>query len=108
MSKVTMPEPVAAIAPAYVLFWASGDTLTRICERTGAKVGSLLITTTQAEAYADARVREALDAAAKICDDRAMRNEAAVSADEPDEASSLRAAAWQMGVCARDIRALIK
>src|SRR5690606_30822418 len=86
---------------------AGSGPIAPLCERTGATAGSLLITTTQAEAYADARVREALEEAAKICEDRAMKNEAAVSADEPDQASSLRSAAWQMGVCARDIGALI-
>lgn len=46
----------------------------------------------------------ALDEAARICDERAMKNEAAISDDEPDETSSLRSAAWQMSVCANDIR----
>jgi len=104
MSKATMPEPMVEVDKYNN---SSELQYTYLSPYGGLSHGTYLITTAQAEAYADARVREALEAAAKICDDRAMKNEAAVSADEPDEASSLRAAAWQMGVCARDIRALI-
>ncbi|HWN48133.1 MAG TPA: hypothetical protein VNM71_12290 [Steroidobacteraceae bacterium] len=58
-----------------------------------------------AAAQADMRER-----AAKICDDRASRNESAaqraIENDEREEVPYLRAAAWQMSVCANDIRAL--
>lgn len=56
MSK--MPEPVAEVCSGHALHWAGSGPIAPLCERTGAKVGSLLISTTQAEAYADARVRE--------------------------------------------------
>lgn len=58
MTQVKMPEPVAEICSDYDLHWAGSGAISPLCERTGAKVGSLLITTTQAEAYADARVAE--------------------------------------------------
>lgn len=104
MSKL---EPVAEVGSTYTLLWAGSETISAIHERSGVKVGSLLVTTQQAEAYAAAKVREALEEAARICDDRANKNELAISEDEPDEASSLRSAAWQMSVCARAIRTLI-
>ena len=47
-----------------------------------------------------------LEEAAKVCDDRAMRNELATEGADDDDATSLRSAAWQMSVCAADIRAL--
>jgi len=100
MTNVPMPEPVAVIAPAYALFWASGDTLTRICERTGAKVGSLLITTTQAEAYADARVREALEAA--------LREMVELAADTRANKELVAHESWIANCAANRIRALIK
>ncbi len=59
MTKATMPESVAVIVSDYALFWAGSGPIAPICERTGAKVGSHLIATTQAEAYKDACVREA-------------------------------------------------
>lgn len=58
MTKVTMPEPVAWIGNTFQLLWFGARTITKISEQTGAKVGDALITTTQAEAYADARVAE--------------------------------------------------
>lgn len=60
MTKTTMPESVAVVVSDYVLFWAGSGPIAPLVERTGAKVGSRLITTDQAEAYATARVREAL------------------------------------------------
>ncbi len=74
----------------------------------GRNNGIPLVSIDQAESYAAAKVREALEEAAKVCDYRANQNELATSAVEPDELSSLRSAAWQMSVCARAIRALIK
>lgn len=68
MSKVTMPEPVAEVCSDHALHWAGSGPIAPLCERTGAKVGSLLITTTQAEAYANAGVREVLEQAAAIAD----------------------------------------
>lgn len=101
MTQVKMPEPVAKVYIGNPVRYEHIDAW-------DLDIGThMLITTTQAEAYAKARVREALENAAGICDARAMKNEAAVSDDEPNEASSLRSAAWQMGVCAREIRAMI-
>lgn len=47
-----------------------------------------------------------LEEAAKVCDERAMRNELATEGADDDDATSLRSAAWQMSVCAADIRSL--
>lgn len=55
---IPMPEPVGVIGSAYSLLYARGETIPQLCRRTGATIGSHLITTTQAEAYADARVAE--------------------------------------------------
>lgn len=63
MSKVTMPEPVgfASFADGQkAVFWDDGDTRRiqrRVSRNTSATLYKL-ITTTQAEAYADARVAE--------------------------------------------------
>ena len=56
-----MPEPVAEIMDGFSIFWAGADPIVHLIERTGAKIGDRLITTTQAEAYKDACVREALE-----------------------------------------------
>ena len=96
-----MPEPVAYLHP-------SGGVIQRPITGLEKETFTVpLITTAQAEAYAQAVRREALEEAAKVCDDRAARNEAAISEDEPDEASNLRASVWQMSVCANAIRRLI-
>lgn len=106
MSKAAMPEPAAYANAENLEKYSVQLTFTEKPSHRGITfIG--LVTTAQAEAYATARVREALEEAAKVCDDRANQNELAVSEDEPDEASSLRSAAWQMSVCARAIRALI-
>ena len=67
---IPMPEPVAEI----VMF---GGTLKEVSWRKGRmpKEGTTLITTTQAEAYANARVREALERAASLCDELADNDE---------------------------------
>lgn len=65
-SKTPMPETVAVVFSDYALFWAGSGPIAPLCERTGAKVGSQLITTGQAEVYAAAKVREALEEAAQI------------------------------------------
>jgi len=63
----------------------------------------------EASALAKAREEER-ERCAKVCDDRASRNESAaqraIENDEREEVPYLRAAAWQMSVCANDIRAL--
>ncbi|NYT25352.1 hypothetical protein H0A73_17265 [Alcaligenaceae bacterium] len=61
MSKIQAPEPVAEVCSGHTLHWAGSGPIAPLCERTGAKVGSLLFTTEQAEAYAADRVREALE-----------------------------------------------
>ena len=68
---IPMPEPVAMIGSVYQLLWLGGS-VAEISKRTGATVGSHLITTTQAEAYADARVREALEEALQLTSRRTM------------------------------------
>lgn len=64
MTKTQMPEPVAWLHE-------EGDHIITAAEKRAANASFAryeqgLITTTQAEAYADARVREALEAAAKV------------------------------------------
>lgn len=93
---VKMPEPVAVIVSDYALFWAGSGPIAPLCERTGAKVGSQLITTTQAEAYKDACVREALEEAAQICWE--MQSSPEFGKDDKDH--------W-LAIAERRIRALI-
>ena len=45
------------------------------------------------------------EACAKVCDDEALRCEAAVQRAEPDEVSAIRSTAWKISVCAAAIRA---
>lgn len=66
MSKVTIPEPVAKVMDGYSIFWAGSGPIFPLVDRNKVKVGSLLITTDQAEAYAAAKVREALEEAQVI------------------------------------------
>lgn len=45
------------------------------------------------------------EACAKVCDELAMKNEnAAQEAESDDDATGLRAAAWQISICAAAIR----
>lgn len=70
MSKVKVPEPVGYLhicgkkPESKALKWQKDDTILR---SKGYKPEPL-VTATQAEAYAEARVREALEEAAKVCD----------------------------------------
>lgn len=102
MSKVTMPEPVAFRWRVPIV-----DSDGRQCGESdwkfGTEKGGLpwwtrdnLITTTQAEAYADARVREALELAAQTCENQAR-------ASSPLDGQSFYIA---LGQAARAIRAL--
>ncbi len=59
MTRVTMPEPVGKVIGRYNMHWLVADQV---------KSGDLLITTEQAEAYAAAKVRQALEQAATIAD----------------------------------------
>lgn len=61
-----MPEPVAEIMPGHTIYWAGTGSIAPLLERTGAKIGDRLITTAQADAYAQAVRREALEEAAKV------------------------------------------
>jgi flagellar hook-associated protein FlgK len=70
MSKVQMPESVAEIMSGHTIHWAGNGAIAPLIERTGAKIGDRLITTTQAEAYAAAVRREALEEAAQLVDGR--------------------------------------
>jgi len=73
MSKIKMPEPVTYAhftEEGVIRMWSRNpDNLQAVTEAIG-KQPTALITTTQAEAYADARVREALEQAAKQCEGR--------------------------------------
>lgn len=66
MSKIAIPEPVAVVVSDFAIFWAGTGPVSPLIERNGVRVGSLLITTDQAEAYATAKVREALEEAALL------------------------------------------
>lgn len=68
MSNVQMPESVAVVVSDFAIFWAGSGPIAPLVERNDVRVGSQLITTSQAEAYAKARVREALEKAASICE----------------------------------------
>lgn len=102
MSKVTIPEPVTV--------WK------RDCGYRNAtnlpvilRDGETFITTDQAEAYAAARVREALENAAKVCDEQAMSYERSTENcdGDPTDISELRSKAWVVSNLARRIRFLI-
>ena len=75
MTKVTMPEPVAWVRrhPDGTLTaeFLEDAVISPTRKQSGAWMP--MITTTQAEAYADARVREALEEAAALCDRFAER-----------------------------------
>lgn len=45
------------------------------------------------------------EACARVCDERAMKNEHACEGLDDEDATSLRSAAWQMSLCAAAIRA---
>lgn len=78
MSKVTMPEPVAQqiryldsteLSRTYGR-WSDWQMFTGKYERMGANQKRSLVTTDQAEAYAAAKVREALELAAQTCENQ--------------------------------------
>lgn len=54
---------------------------------------------------ARAAVATEREACAMVCDARAERNEEEAAVADEDEQSNLRSAAWQMSVCAAEIRA---
>lgn len=109
MSKIPMPDPTTYPSDAWVSqffgepddcgFYAfRGDFGNIAYKFQRAAQASNLITTTQAEAYADARVREALEEAARACESRIRTGDPGVDTTEVDiEAVS----------CAAAIRALI-
>lgn len=106
MTKVAVPEPSAEIrAVAGIEIFD----LTELGKAAGLTIGTQFITTDQAEAYAAAKVREALERAVKILDEKAMGNERATANcdGDPVAIAELRAAAWQISACARGVRALI-
>lgn len=65
MTKAALPEPVAVVCHGYELFFVGGGPIADLARRLGVKVGDRLITTTQAEAYANAKVQEMLHQEAK-------------------------------------------
>ena len=70
--KTTMPPVSVIVENDYELRWVGAEPIAKLVERTGAKPGSVFITTDQAEAYANARVREALYDASVVADNWAM------------------------------------
>lgn len=66
MSKASTLEPVAVVASDFDLLWAGSGPIAIHVERHGVIVGSRLVTIEQAEAYAAAKVREALEEALAI------------------------------------------
>lgn len=68
MTKTQMPEPVAEINLCG--YDASVVRIYPEYDLEHVDIGKKLITTDQAEAYAEARVREALEMAAQACDSR--------------------------------------
>lgn len=72
MSQVKMPEPVTWVRQhpdgALTAEFLENEVIEPVRKQSGA--WKPLITTTQAEAYADARVREALEEAAAIADQK--------------------------------------
>lgn len=68
VAYTAMPPVSVIVENDYELRWVGAEPIAKLVERTGAKPGSVFITTDQAEAYADARVRAALEEAAEIAD----------------------------------------
>lgn len=72
MSKVTMPEPIGFITDESYCAIKTGKTNCKgavpIHQKESRVAKTPLFTDDQLESYADARVREALDEAAKVCD----------------------------------------
>lgn len=64
-----MPEPVAYVTDVFQIVWSGTGPIASMVDRHEITTGTPLITTTQAEAYAEARVREALKEAAEMADD---------------------------------------
>jgi len=96
MSKATMPSP-----SAYLYTTPSGARvvdLKRVDLDTPGLAISELITTTQAEAYADAVRREALEEAAQACEARIGTGCPGIGTEEYDQEAQ---------ECAQAIRALI-
>ena len=60
------------------------------------------------ERFAKIIRNQALEDAAKCCDERALKNEKACDGENEDDDTSLRSAAWQISVCAAAIRAMKK
>ncbi|MGB3271091.1 MAG: hypothetical protein WBA65_14165 [Rhodanobacter sp.] len=81
MTKVTMPPVSVAVESDFDLRWVGSDPLAQLVARTGARVGSVFITTEQAEAYAAARVREALEEAEAAITDLLSKQSSVRAAD---------------------------
>lgn len=60
MTKPKMPEPVAYVTDVFQIVWSGTGPIASMVDRHEITTGTPLITTTQAEAYKNARVREAL------------------------------------------------
>ncbi|MFT0533973.1 hypothetical protein ACMHYJ_14260 [Castellaniella hirudinis] len=84
MSKIQAPEPVAAVCHDYDLFFMGGGPIADLVKRLDVKVGDWLITTTQAEAYAAARVAAALEKAARACESRIRTGDPGIDTTDVD------------------------
>ena len=84
-----MPEPVAKVIYGFQIVWIGTGPIAPLVQRNGVKVGSQLITTEQAEAYAQSRVDDALreyiegGQALRVCNDFNVSS-------EPDPVERLR------------------
>lgn len=110
MTQTPMPDPVAEICSGHTLHWTGSGPIAPLCERSGAKVGNLLITTTQAEAYALTKVREALEQAEKRIlemHERYVKARVPPSEDEGGWNTSCADRAIALGEAALAVRALL-
>lgn len=100
MTKATMLKPIVKVGDTFQLLWAGARTISEIAAQDGVKVGSLLITTTQAEAYADAVRREALEEAAQACEARIGQHAPGMTPEDVEDCDE------EARLCAGAIRAL--
>lgn len=100
MSKVTTPSPEAFL---YVNGEHRGVSL-NLCGGMDLSDGTVrhgLITTTQAEAYADARVQKALEEAAQACEARIGQHAPGMTPEDVEDCDE------EARLCAAAVRALI-
>lgn len=84
---IPMPDPMVEVDKQIV---SSELQYTYLAPSGGMEHGTYLITTTQAEAYADARVREALERAAKIVELATQHHHVECWGSLEEQAASIR------------------